>query len=182
VNSEQTSFGLIREDGVWRLLSLGLVLLDVPQLSKQWAEEDLASHEDAVIKTLGALAGAVQSYRRAYEKLPESLAQLGPAPKGEISPEQADMVDDHLAAGDAGGYRFRYRIVSPVGGDSSAQDGFELSAIPDDYGKLGKRSFFLDASGTIHGADKHGDMAAASDPVVMPPLDSSGSGDAPTAQ
>jgi hypothetical protein len=111
-----------------------------------------------------------------------SLAQLGPAPKGEISPEQADMVDDHLAAGDAGGYRFRYRIVSPVGGDSSAQDGFELSAVPDDYGKLGKRSFFLDASGTIHGADKHGDMAAASDPVVMPPPDSPDSGNTPTAQ
>ncbi len=38
VDSEQTNFGLIREDGVWRLISLGLVMLDVPQLSKEWAK------------------------------------------------------------------------------------------------------------------------------------------------
>jgi len=182
VDSEQTNFGLIREDGVWRLLSLGLVMLDVPQLSREWAEADLASHEDAVVSTLSALAGAVESYRRAFDKLPDSLAQLGPAPKGEISPEQADLVDEHLAAGDAGGYHFRYRIASSPNADTPEGDGFELSATPNDYGKAGKRSFFLDAAGKIHGDDKHGEIASASDPLVAPAAQPPDSGSAAAVQ
>jgi hypothetical protein len=182
VDSEQTNFGLIREDGVWRLLSLGLVMLDVPQLSKEWAEADLASHEDAVVTTLSALAGAVESYRRAYGKLPDSLAQLGPAPKGEISPEQADMIDEHLAAGNGGGYHFRYRIASSPNADTPEGDSFELSATPDDYEKIGKRSFFLDAAGKIHGADKHGEIASVSDPVVAPAAQPSDAGSGAAVQ
>ena len=162
-DSERTQFGLVRENGGWRLLSLGLVLLDIPQLSKQWAEGDLATREDAAIATLHKLADAIASYRRAFGKLPESLAQLGPAPKDQISPEQASLVDKDLAAGNAGGYRIRYRIVSASDGSEA---GFELAATPDDYGKTGKRSFFLDTEGKVHGADKQGMMATADDPLV----------------
>ena len=52
VNGEEADFGMVREAGGWRLLSLGLVLFDVPQLSKEWALQDLAAHEDAVVATL----------------------------------------------------------------------------------------------------------------------------------
>src|SRR5580704_7899824 len=46
VNSEQADFGMVRDGGSWRLLSLGLVLFDVPQLARQWAAADLAARED----------------------------------------------------------------------------------------------------------------------------------------
>lgn len=163
VNSEETEFGLVRENGSWRLLSLGLVLLDIRQLSKQWGAQDLAAREDAAVSNLHGLADAIQSYRRAFGKLPESLAQLGPAPKDEISPEQASLVNERLAAGSDGGYQFRYRIV-PSANESDAT--FELAATPGDYGKTGQRSFFLDGAGKIHGADKRGTVAAADDPLV----------------
>ncbi len=163
VNGEKTEFGLVREGSGWRLLSLGLVLLDIPQLSKQWAEGDLAAREDAAISTLRDLAGAIQRYRRAWDKLPDSLAQLGPAPKDEISPDQASLVNEHLAAGSDGGYRFRYRIVPGAQEDETS---FELAAMPDEYGKTGRRSFFFDADGKVHGADKHGEVATAEDPVI----------------
>lgn len=162
-NGENTQFGLVRENGGWRLLSLGLVLLDIPQLSKQWAADDLAAREDAAVSDLHNLNEAIQTYRRAFGKLPDSLAQLGPAPKNQVSPEQADLVNEQLAAGNDGGYRFRYRIVPGAQEDEMA---FELVAMPEDYGKTGRRSFFLDASGKIHGADKHGDLASADDPAV----------------
>ena len=113
VDGQQTQFGLVRENGGWRLISLGLVLLDIPQLSKQWAESDIAAHEEAALATLRGLADAIETYHRAYGKLPDSLAQLGPAPKDQISPEQASLVNEHLAAGTTGGYRFRYRIRFP---------------------------------------------------------------------
>jgi hypothetical protein len=161
--SRASEFGLVRENGGWRLLSLGLLMLDIPQLSKQWAEQDLAAREDAVIRTLGGLAEAVETYRRAWGKLPESLAQMGPAPPNEISPEQASLVNEHLAAGSQGGYSYRYRIV-PAPNESEAS--FELAATPEEFGKNGRRSFFLDSKGKIHGADKHGTVASSADPLI----------------
>jgi len=162
-DSESTEFGLVRENGGWRLLSLGLVLLDIQRLSRQWAESDLAAREDAAVANLRSLNEAIQTYRRAFGKLPDSLAQLGPAPKDQVSPDQADLVSDRLAAGDGGGYRFRYRIVPGAEEDDTA---FELTAMPDDYGKTGRRSFFFDAAGKVHGADRHGDQANEDDPVI----------------
>jgi hypothetical protein len=163
VNSEETQFGLVREGGSWRLLSLGLVLLDIPQLSQKWAEDALAAGEEAAIKTLRDLADAIDSYRRSYNKLPDSLAQLGPAPKGQISPDQASLIDAQLAAGSEGGYRFRYRLIETSPPDEST---FELSGVPETYGKTGRRSFLLDATGKIHAADKRGEMAVSEDPLL----------------
>ncbi len=162
-DGESTEFGLVRENGGWRLISLGLVLLDVPQLSKQWAASELAAREDAAISNLRSLEDAIQTYRRAFGKLPDALAQLGPAPKDQISPDQASLVSEELAAGSEGGYRFRYRIASGAQEDETA---FELAALPGDYGKTGRRSFFVDTGGKIHGADKHGDLASADDPAI----------------
>jgi hypothetical protein len=161
--AHQSEFGLVREGGGWRLLSLGLVLLDIPQLSKQWAEQDLAAREDAIVSILRALAEAVGTYRRAFGKLPESLAQMGPAPENQVSPDQADLINEELAAGSQNGYQFRYRIV-PAPNDTDST--FELAASPVDYGKAGRRSFFLDTRGKIHAADKNGRVANPEDPLL----------------
>ncbi len=163
VNSQETVFGLVREDGGWRLLSLGLVMLDIPQLTKQWAEGDLLAREDAAVANLRGIADAVQAYRTAWGKLPQSLAQMGPAPKDEISPEQAALLNDKLAAGSSGGYLFRYRVIGAAEVDTPK---FEVSAVPDDYGKTGKRSFLLDADGKVHAEDHHGAIATSADDTI----------------
>ena len=162
VNSQDTEFGLVREGGSWRLISLGLVMLDIPQLSRQWVASDLDSREDAAIANLRSIADAVHTYNQAWGKLPDSLAELGPAAKGQTSPEQASLVSEPLAAGSAGGYRFRYRIVGGDGEEAS----FEISALPEEYGKTGKRSFLLDSGGKIHAADHHGEIASVDDTTI----------------
>ncbi|HWG57653.1 MAG TPA: hypothetical protein VN661_01250 [Candidatus Acidoferrales bacterium] len=163
MNGQSVRFGLVREHGGWHLLSVGLVMLDVPELAEQWKQEEVQEHDDAVIETLRNLAGVIGTYKKLFGKLPESLAQLGPAPKDQVSPDQASLVDQHLAAGDAGGYRFRYAIVPAAG---AAPESFELGATPDEYGKTGRTSFFYDAVGKIHAADKLGAIAGPSDPVI----------------
>jgi hypothetical protein len=105
----------------------------------------------------------VQTYHRAFGKLPESLAELGPAPKDQISPEQASLISAELSKGTTGGYEFRYRIVPDISGNDTA---FELAATPKPYGNAGRRSFFLDATGKVHGEDKHGAVATAEDPFI----------------
>ncbi|HUJ30581.1 MAG TPA: hypothetical protein VLY23_04830 [Candidatus Acidoferrum sp.] len=163
VGAQKVQFGLVREGGSWRVISLGLVLLDIPELSKQWANEDMTSREDAIVTALEGLTEAIQRYQRAFGKLPGSLAELGPAPAGQISPEEASLVDKDLAAGAAGGYHFGYRVVSTA--DPNAPT-FELTATPDGYGKTGRRSFFVDGAGRIHAADKGGAAATGDDPVL----------------
>ena len=113
--SRSITFGMVREGGAWKLLSVGLVLLDIPSMAAQWEQADLEAREDNAIAVLRALAAALETYRRAYGKLPDTLAPLGPAPAGGISPEAAGLVDAELAAGNKNGYTIRYRIVPREG-------------------------------------------------------------------
>jgi hypothetical protein len=167
VAGERTvEFGMVREGTGWRILSLGLLLVNIPELTKQWAEQDLAAREEAAIRTLHGMADAVGTYRNAFGKLPESLAQLGPAPKEGVSPDAAGLLEERLVAGSRGGYNFRYRILPAHDG---GEPGFELAATPEEYGKTGRRSFFLDDKGKLHAADKKGAPAGGDDPVESSP-------------
>lgn len=168
VNGQSDDFGLVREGGKWRLLSIGLVLLNINQLKVQWAAADLAARENTAAESLQKLAKAVDDYRRTFGKLPESLDQLGPGPTKTITPEKAALVSDSLAAGSGDGYHFLYRITGD--GDSSGAE-YVLEAVPQDYGTSGRDSFLRDAKGNIHEADNHGASASADDPVWHDPAD-----------
>ena len=158
-----TTIGLVREDGGWRLLSVGLVLLDVSALSVEWEAQQVEAREARVIAALRQLAEAVSTYRKAFGRLPDVLAQLGSTPNEGASPEAAKLVDDQLAAGTKFDYQFRYRVFP---GPSGTPDGFDLAATPVEYGRSGQRSFFLDASGILRGGDKKGAVATNADPRI----------------
>jgi hypothetical protein len=166
------TFGLVREGGNWKLLSLGLMLLDVRAMAKQWEQSDLEAREDNAIAELRSVAAALESYRRAYGKLPDSLEALGPAQPSGVSPEAAGLVDAELAGGSKDGYAIRYTITPPPEhppeDEASRAETFSLAASPTEYGKTGRRSFFFDSSGVLHGADKQGAVASATDPRIGP--------------
>ena len=134
---------------------------------------DMEAREEEAIAALRKLATALESYRRAYGKLPDALEPLGPAPKGGISPEAAGLIDADLSAGNKDGYAIRYRIVPAAGNlpeeDANQAAKFELAATPIDYGKAGRRSFFLDSGGILRGADKQGAVATSADPRMASP-------------
>jgi hypothetical protein len=166
------TFGLVREAGNWKLLSVGLMMLDVPAMAKVWAQADLDASEDAAIADLHSVALALDTYRRAYGKLPDTLSVLGPAPPNGISPETASLLDADLAAGNKDGYTIRYRIIPAAGSlpeeGANKAETFSLASSPNEYGKAGRRSFFLDSSGILRGADKQGGMATITDPRIGP--------------
>lgn len=166
------TIGFVREGGNWRLLSVGLMMLDIPAMAKQWEQADLDAAEDAAIADLRSVATALDSYRRAYGKLPDSLAALGPAPPDGVSPEAASLVDAELATGDKDGYAIRYTVRPTAGAspdnDANSSETFSLASSPKEYGKSGRRSFFLDSSGVLHGADKQGALATLADPRIGP--------------
>ncbi len=163
------TLGMVREAGTWKLLSVGLILLDIPRMAQQWEQADLDAREDNAIANLRALATALDTYRRAYGDWPESLERLGPAPPGGVSPQFAGLVDADLAAGTKDGYTFRYSILaSGKGGsnDFSQADSYSLAALPLTYGSSGRRSFYLDSTGILRGADKKGSVATPLDPKL----------------
>ena len=151
---------------------MGLILLDVPAMAKQWAQADLDANEDAAIADLRSVAAAVDTYRRAYGELPDSLQALGPAPPSGVSPETAGLLDADLAAGDKDGYTIRYTITPAAGNlpeeEANKAETFSLASSPKEYGKAGRRSFFLDSSGILRGADKQGGVATVTDPRIGP--------------
>ena len=154
-------FGLVREAGDWRLLSLGLLMLNVPELKKEWAAQEVVTRELRAVAALRQIAEAAETYRKGFGVLPETLVQLGPAPKEGISPDAANLIDAELAAGAKDNYTFRYRVYSASRvGDAR----YEIIATPIQYGPGGRRSFYLDSSGVLRGGDKNGDVAGPDDP------------------
>jgi hypothetical protein len=166
------TFGLVREGAGWKMLSVGLILIDVPALAKQWEQGDLQANEDMAIADLRSIAEAAIAYRNAYGILPETLAALGPAPPGGVSPDAAGLIDANLAAGEKDGYTIRYFIVPATdyapGEDSGKASNFAVASAPKEYGKIGRRSFYLDLAGVLRGADKKGAVATATDPRIGP--------------
>ena len=160
----QITMGLVREDGDWKLLSLGLLLLDLPALEVEWDSAEIDSTEKNAIEALTKVAGAVEAYRNKYLHLPESLANLGPPLHGAANGESAGLVDSDLANGMKNGYAIRYVIVgaSTVGAPAK----YELAATPLQYGRTGRRSFFRDSNGGLHAADRGGAVGSEADPKV----------------
>src|SRR5262249_35220094 len=64
-------FGMVREDGEWKVLSVGLLLLDLPSLEIEWDQEQISTSEQQALDSLAAVARAIDNYRRSYLHLPE---------------------------------------------------------------------------------------------------------------
>jgi hypothetical protein len=105
-----------------------------------------AANETAALTRLRAIADAERRYQVESGGAYATLDQL----------IQKGYVNDP-SRGKLTGYRF----------DVKARDGsFEATAVPEKFGVTGTRSFFVDELNVVHGADKRGAEATASDPEV----------------
>jgi hypothetical protein len=163
-DARQITLGLVREDGDWKLLSLGLLLLDLPALEVEWDVAEMETTERNAIEALNKVAKAVEAYRNKYSRLPESLANLGPPLHGAANGEAAGLVDSDLANGMKNGYSIRYAILGASTLGAPAK--YELAATPQQYGRTGRRSFFRDSNGVLHAADRRGAVGSEADPKL----------------
>lgn len=164
-NARRVIMGLVREGNQWKLLSLGVLLLDLPTLAEEWDREQVQNNEKSAVASLRELAAAIEKYRATYTRLPQSLADLGPpAGNAPVKNDHAGLVDAALASGRKDGYSFRYVIVGA--NDVGAPAVFELAAVPTEYGRTGTLSFFRDGTGALHGGDHQGALSTMSDPKV----------------
>ncbi len=160
----QVTMGLVREDGDWKLLSLGVLFLDLPALEVEWDAEQMDTAEESALEAVKKVALAVEAYRNKYSRLPESLANLGPPVHGAANGEAAGLVDSDLANGMKNGYAIRYVVVGASTLGAPAK--YEVAATPLQYGRTGLRSFFRDSSGGLHAGDRQGAVGSVTDPKV----------------
>lgn len=75
-----------------------------------------------------------------------------------------DFIDQVLGSGAKYGYYF---TMSATDGSPSSPAFFMVTAAPSRYPKTYLRSFYLDSTGEIHGADKNGAVATVNDPIIL---------------
>ncbi len=163
-DAHQITLGLVREDGEWKLLSLGLLLLDLPALEVEWDVAEMETTERNAIEALNQVAKAIEAYRNKYSRLPESLANLGQPLHGAANGEAAGLLDSDLANGIKNGYAIRYVIAGASTLGAPAK--YEVAATPQQYGRTGRRSFFRDSNGGLHAADRRGAVGSETDPKL----------------
>ena len=101
-------------------------------------------NESGVVSVLRTIANAEAAYEAtvgngAYG----SLEQLG----------DAKMIDYVLAEGHRYGYIFKLGVEK---GSTESPASFHVVAVPRRYGRTGARSFYIDQTGVLRGADKRG--------------------------
>lgn len=74
-----------------------------------------------------------------------------------------NLISTELAKGERSGYKFKVELVSTR---DDGLPGFEIVGVPTDYGATGRRSFFIDETGVIRGADARGMDATKYDPPL----------------
>jgi hypothetical protein len=161
-SARQITLGLVLEQSRWKLLSLGVLFLDLPALEAEWDESEIDTTEKSALQALKDITAAIEAYRNKFRRLPDSLANLGQPPHGAPGAEAAGLLDSDLANGLKNGYAFRYAIAGASNLGAPAK--YELSATPLRYGRTGRKSFFRDSNGGLHAADRQGGVGSASDP------------------
>ena len=161
-NPHHVLMGLVRENSSWKILSVGMLFLDLPSLEVEWDQSAIGGNEQQALTDLKTIAAAIEIYRATYSRLPESVTKLGHAAK--TSADSAGLLNAELVGGERNGYRFRMVIVGAS--DIGAPAQYELSATPAMYGRTGRLSFFRDAKGKYHAGDHQGAVGHSLDPIV----------------
>jgi len=113
-----------------------------------------AHNERFVIRSLRSVVGAQATYS----------ATTGSGNYGSFQNlRQAQLIDAVLATGQKYGYYFQTTTVAAT---ATMPARYYVTARPNRYRKTGVKSFYIDESGVLRGADKSGAAATASDPEI----------------
>ncbi|HEU5238823.1 MAG TPA: hypothetical protein VFU37_16950 [Pyrinomonadaceae bacterium] len=131
-------------------LPKNLILTAVAGISSATKNPPPEANEMFAISVLQVIASNEQQYKAGSTNGPYgTMQELTDAKLFPFPPQELD--------------RFGYKFEITVMGDQ-----FEAVATPKEYGKTGKRSFFVDKSGVVRGGDHGGGAATIADKPVEP--------------
>lgn len=113
-----------------------------------------STNEGCAISDLQVFVGAQATYQSA----------VGNGNYGTLSQlYTANLINQRMSSGSNHGYNFVCTIIART---NSTPASFKITAVPTIYGTTGIRSFFIDESGVIRGADKNGAPADENDQPI----------------
>jgi hypothetical protein len=121
------------------------LVLTVASMASTGNPPETVKNERSAMSSLWAIANAQRNYKEQNGSRYASLEEL----------VAAELVSEETVK--AAGYKFDMTLTA---------EGFEVSAVPVEYGKTGKLSLFIDQSGIIRGGDHGGAAASASDSPI----------------
>jgi hypothetical protein len=93
------------------------------------------------LKAITTIHTAEVQYDSTYGHFAASLQELGSPASGSDTASAAGLIEHDLASGDQGGYKYTL-LGTPAG--------YAISAVPEQYGRTGNRTYFSDQSMGIH--------------------------------
>jgi len=100
----------------------------------------MSAKESAATREIHNLITAQTQYMSSYQRYATSLTELGPPTSGQAGPSGADLISKDMASGTKNGYKFQM-VQTP--------QGFNVIAVPVQFGNTGRRTFFADQTGVI---------------------------------
>jgi type IV pilus assembly protein PilA len=115
---------------------LVIVTIAVPQYNKQM----MSAHETAAIQAIRTVHAVQTQYYSQFGRYATSMTELGPPASGAAGPNAADLIAADFATGKKSGYIFTV---------SATPTGYAVSAVPEQFGGSGRRTFFSDQTMVI---------------------------------
>ena len=118
----------------------------------------MAANEGSAIQSLRTICAAEATYQAQFDRY-GTLEELA----------AASLIDPKLASGTKSGYRFTVEVTSEgtvTNEFGTSSGGFAVVGVPVDYRSSGMRSFFVDETHIVRGADNVGMPSSATDPPL----------------
>ena len=139
-----------------KLLLLILLSTNLAACNEQLGTEKTAAPQQSVMVTAANETAAMARLRSLGVAEAQYMADSGGSYGNLEQLIEKRFAGDPLR-GKLTGYRFDVQVKT---------GSFQITAVPEKYGVTGNRSFYLDESNILRGADKKGISATASDPEV----------------
>lgn len=117
------------------LIVITIILIIITIAVPKYQKIQMFSRETAAIAAIKTIHQTEVQYLSQYGRYATSLAELGPPASGADTASNAGLIDNTLASGDKGGYKFTV---------TGTPGGYVLLAVPINYGSSGSRTFYSD--------------------------------------
>jgi type IV pilus assembly protein PilA len=119
------------------LIVIAIILIIITIALPRFQKAQMFARETSALAAIRTIHTVQVQYYSQYGKYATALTELGPPASGADSPTAAGLIDNVLALGDKGGYKFTL---------TANQGGYIINANPLAYGTSGSRSFYSDQS------------------------------------
>jgi type IV pilus assembly protein PilA len=136
------------------LIVIAIILIIITVAVPKFQRAQIFARDMGAQKAIQTIHQMEVQYQSQYGRYANSLVELGPPPSGAASPAAADLIDATLAGGIKGGYKYTL-----TGGNG----GYVITAVPENFGSSGSRTWYSDQSMTIH-FNNGPELATASSP------------------